>query len=103
MQNNNNDSKIRVLATLEAIPEKRQDLLNYLNSLLKPARAEEGNISYDLYFSTENQNEFLFDEVWTNKEAFDKHYQSPKSYKDRDVVSEMLVKPLKIKTYLEAN
>jgi len=100
MQNKSDNSPIRVLATLEAKVETRLQLKNILVSLVNPAREEEGNVSYDLYCSTENPNEFLFDEVWSNKEAFDKHYQSTKSQKDRDTVSSLLVTPLKIKTYI---
>jgi quinol monooxygenase YgiN len=101
MQNNMENSSIRVLAMLEAKDETRQDLLDILVPLLKPAREEDGNISYDLYCSTENPNEFLFDEVWNNKDAFNKHYESSKSYKDRAMVSGLLAKPLQIKTYAE--
>jgi quinol monooxygenase YgiN len=100
MQNKSDNSPIRVLATLEAKEETRLQLKNILVSLVNPAREEEGNVSYDLYRSTENPNEFLFDEVWSNKAAFDKHYQSTKSQKDRDTVSRLLVTPLKIKTYI---
>jgi quinol monooxygenase YgiN len=103
MQNNSENSPIRILAILEAKEETRQQLMNILIPLVKPAREEEGNISYDLYCSTENPNEFLFDEVWSNKEAFNKHYKSPKSYKDRDMVSSLLSKPLQIKKYIEIN
>jgi quinol monooxygenase YgiN len=103
MQNNMENSSFRVLAILESKDERRQELLDILVPLVNPAREEEGNISYDLYCSTENPNEFLFDEVWSNKETFNKHYESQKSYKDRDMVSPLLAKPLQIKTYLEIN
>lgn len=100
MQNKSDNSPVRVLATLEAKEEARLRLKDILVSLVKPAREEEGNISYDLYCSTENPNEFLFDEVWSNKGTFDKHYQSTKSQKDRDTVSGLLATPLQIKTYI---
>jgi len=103
MQDNIENSQVRVLATLEAKEDQRQELVKILIPLVKPAREEEGNISYDLYCSTENPNEILFDEVWSNKEAFDKHYESQKSYKDRDMVSSLLTKSLQIKTYREIN
>ena len=103
MQNNPENLPIRILAILEAKEETRQQVMEILISLVKPAREEEGNISYDLYCSTENPNEFLFDEVWSNKDTFYKHYESPKSYKDRDMVSSLLTKPLQIKKYVEIN
>ena len=103
MKNNSDNSPVRVLATLEAKEGTRQQLKDILISLIIPAREEEGNISYDLHCSTENPNEFLFDEIWSNQAAFDKHYQSPKSHKDRDTVSSLLVRPLQIKTYVDIN
>lgn len=103
MQTKSDTTPVRVLAILEAKEETRQQLKDILVSLIVSARQEEGNISYDLHCSTENPNEFLFDEVWSNQAAFDKHYQSPKSHKDRDTVSSLLVRPLQIKTYVDIN
>jgi quinol monooxygenase YgiN len=103
MQNKSDNSPVRVLATLEAKEETRQQLKAILVSLIIPARAEEGNISYDLHCSTENPNEFLFDEIWSSQTAFEQHYHSPKSQKDRDTVSSLLVRPLQIKTYVNIN
>ena len=88
------------METLEAKSESRQELLNFLVSLITPARGEEGNISYDLYCSTQNSNEFLFDEVWSTRHDFDRHYKSPKSFNDRERVRDLLAKPLEIKTYV---
>lgn len=100
MEKTNGNSYFRVLATLEAKSESRQELMDFLVSLVIPARKEEGNISYDLYRSTQNPNEFLFDEVWYTKGDFDRHYDSLKSQNDRERVRGLLAKPLEIKTYL---
>ena len=100
MNNKKGNSSFRVLATLEANSESRQELLDFLLSLVTTARGEEGNVSYDLYYSTQNPNEFLFDEVWSTKADFDRHYESQKSYNDRDRVKGLLIKPLEIKTYV---
>jgi quinol monooxygenase YgiN len=101
MQNNKGNLPYRVLATLEANSNSRKELLDFLVSLVAPARGEEGNISYDLYCSTQNPNEFLFDEVWSTKDDFDRHYNSPKSFNDRERVRGLLAKPLEIKTYID--
>jgi len=100
MQKNGENSSYRVLATLEAKSESRQELLDFLVSLVATAREEQGNISYDLHYSTQNPNEFLFDEVWHTKIDFDRHYESSKSHNDRERVKGLLVKPLEIKTYV---
>ncbi|VFJ12703.1 putative quinol monooxygenase [Candidatus Nitrosocosmicus franklandus] len=100
MEKTNENSSFRVLATLEAKSESRQELMDFLVSLVIPARKEEGNISYDLYRSTQNPNEFLFDEVWRTKGDFDRHYDSLKSQNNRERVRGLLAKPLEINTYL---
>ncbi len=105
MQSNNSESNknsaVRVLAFLKAKAGKRQELLNILVSLVEPSRKEEGNIAYVLNSSIENPDEILFDELWSNKDTFDKHYQSPESYKNRDKVSGLLVKPMEVKIYTQ--
>ncbi len=97
----NKNSPLRVLAFLEAKEGKRQELLKILVPLVEPSRKEEGNVAYVLNSSIENPNEILFDEVWSNKDTFDKHYQKPKSYEDRDKIAHLLVRPMEIKIYKE--
>jgi len=97
----NGNSPVRVLAFLEAKEGKRQELLNILVPIVEPSRKEEGNISYVLNSSTESPNEIMFDEVWTSKDTFDKHYESPQSYKNREQVDGLLVRPMEVKLYAE--
>lgn len=103
VSSNDKHSNVRILAFLESKDEKRQELKDFLVSLLSSARKEEGNMSYDLYSSNENPNEFLIDELWTNEESFNKHYESSKSQKDRETVRDLLNEPLKIKKYFVIN
>ncbi|MEJ7642343.1 MAG: putative quinol monooxygenase [Candidatus Nitrosocosmicus sp.] len=97
----NGNSPLRVLAFLEAKEGKRQELLNILVPIVEPSRKEEGNISYVLNSSTENLNEIMFVELWTSKDMFDKHYESPQSYKNREKVGGLLVRPMEVKLYTE--
>jgi quinol monooxygenase YgiN len=97
----NQNSQIRVLAFLEAKEGKRQELMNILIPIVEPSRKEEGNISYILNSSIENPNEILFDEVWSSKNTFDKHFQNPKSYENRDKIKDLVIKPMEIKIYEE--
>lgn len=95
------DSPIRVLAFLEAIEGKRQELLNILIPIVEPSRKEEGNISYILNSSIDNSNKILFDEVWSNKETFNKHYNSPQSEENRNKIKNLIVKPMEIQLFKE--
>ncbi len=97
----NGNSPVRVLAFLEAKEGKRQELLNILVPIVEPLRKEDGNILYVLNSSTENPNEIMFDEVWSSKATFDKHYESPQAYKNREKVGSLLVRPMEVKIYTE--
>ncbi len=95
------NSKTRVLVTLEVKEGKKQDILNILIPLSEQAKKREGVLSHDLYFSTQNPNELLIDHLWSSKEIFDKHFNSPEATKVRETINSLLVKPLQIKTYTE--
>ncbi|MER5174630.1 MAG: antibiotic biosynthesis monooxygenase [Candidatus Nitrosocosmicus sp.] len=95
------NSKTRVLVALEVKEGKKQDVLNILTSLSEQAKKREGVLSHDLCFSTQNPNELLIDHLWSSKEMFDKHFNSPEATKVRETINRLLVKPLQIKTYTE--
>jgi quinol monooxygenase YgiN len=94
-------SSVRVLAFLEVKEGKRQDLLNILIPIIEPSRKEEGNMSYFLNYSIDNPNEMMFDEVWSNKDSFDKHYQSSYSQENRNKIKDLLISPMTIKIFKE--
>ena len=48
-------------------------LLEVLQSLVAPSRAEEGCITYDLHQDVENENLFMFYEVWESESHFEAH------------------------------
>lgn len=89
----------RVIVTLDIEEGKKQDALKTLIPLAELGRKRQGNIAYDIYSSTENPNELVLDQLWSNKAAFDKHYNSPEASKSRQTVEVLLVKPALVKTY----
>ena len=91
----------RVIVTMEVKEGKKQEALKTLIPLAELARKKQGNISYDIYSSTENPNELVLDQLWSNKGAFDKHYNSPEASKSRQTVESLMVKPPQVKTYAE--
>ncbi len=95
--------KIRVIVTLEVKEGKKQDVLNILTPLSEQAKKREGVISHDLYVSTQNPNELLIDHLWSSKELFDKHFNSPEATKVRETINSLLTRPLQIKTFTEIN
>ena len=91
----------RVIVAMEVKEGKKQEALKTLIPLAELARKKQGNISYDIYSSIENPNEVVLDQLWSNKGAFDKHYNSPEASKLRQTVESLLVKAAQVKTYTE--
>ena len=97
------NAKARVIVIFDAKEENRQEVLNNLNALADMGKQREGNISFDLYVSTENSNELLIDQLWSNKTVYDKHYNSPDTAEIRDTLTQLLVQPPLFKVYTEIN
>jgi quinol monooxygenase YgiN len=95
------ESPVRILAFLEAKEGKRQELLNILIPIIAHSRKEEGNISYVLNYLIDNPNETMIDEVWSDKDRFDKHYQSLYSQENRNKIKDLLARPMTIKLFKE--
>ncbi|HET7283271.1 MAG TPA: putative quinol monooxygenase [Nitrososphaeraceae archaeon] len=91
----------RVIVTMEVKEGKKQEALKTLIPLAELGRKRQGNISYDIYSSTDNPNELVLDQLWSNKVAFDKHYYSQEASKSRQTVGSILVKPAQVKIYTE--
>jgi quinol monooxygenase YgiN len=69
--------EITVIARLKAKEGKEENLRETLLGLIQPSRADEGCISYNLHVDPENPALFMFHEIWTSKEALDKHLATP--------------------------
>lgn len=90
----------RVIITMEAKEGKKQEILSSLIPLAELARKRQGNIGYDIYSSTENPNELVIDQLWANRVAYDKHYNSPEASQIRETVIPLLINP-QVKVYAE--
>ncbi|MDP7061391.1 MAG: putative quinol monooxygenase [Planctomycetota bacterium] len=66
-----------IVAEMEAVPERRAELLEVLDGLLEPSRAEPGCISYRYFFDSENPNIIHFFELWADQAAVDFHFATP--------------------------
>ncbi|MFG6074797.1 putative quinol monooxygenase [Erwinia sp. OPT-41] len=71
------DKNVRIVAKFTARAGKADELKKVLNAGVKPARAEEGCIHYDLYRSVEDGNVFLFHETWQDAQAVETHGNQP--------------------------
>jgi quinol monooxygenase YgiN len=91
----------RAIITMEAKEGNKQEILDSLIPLSEIGRKRQGNIAYDIYASTENPNELVLDELWANRVAYDKHYNSPEASEVRETVTPLLVNPAQVKVYVE--
>ena len=65
--------RLTIVARILAKEEKRDFILEELQKLIAPTRAEEGCINYVLHQDTENNNQFMFVEHWENYDLWQKH------------------------------
>lgn len=68
-------ANIICLARMVSKQGKENELCNALSALLKPSRAEEGCLRYELARDTENDRLFTVIEMYRSKAAFEFHSQ----------------------------
>jgi quinol monooxygenase YgiN len=64
-------------AHIKVKPEFREQFLDKVKDLVKHSQAEEGNISYQLFENTAEQNAFVMVEEWNDEDAIKFHNQTP--------------------------
>ena len=68
---------LKIVAHIRAKSGKRDELEKAVLGLIEPTRAEEGCQEYELFVSTEDENQFTFIETWTTPDALEQHLQTP--------------------------
>lgn len=68
---------ITLLAKLTAKPGCESQLLQELEAMVKPSRAETGCLKYVLHKLPDDDNVFWFVEEWKSKEALEQHTCTP--------------------------
>lgn len=90
---------IIIHAAMRINPAKNAQFLEEVQSLLADSRAEEGNISYDLYQEAGKEHAYLMVEVWKSPEAVDLHNKSSHFQAFVAKAKELLAEPLGIHVY----
>ena len=67
--------KIYLTAILKAKGEKKEELLVLLQNMVENTRKEDACIKYDLQQGAEDENLFIFHEIWENSEGLEQHNQ----------------------------
>ena len=75
------EDTLRVIARVKARPNKVNELLSVLSSLVEPTRKEPGCISYKLLQNNEDPTDFVLIEEWQSSTALQSHFAT-KHFKD---------------------
>ena len=68
---------VALVVMMHAKPGQELLLQAELSALIRPTRKEEGCIQYDLHRSTDVPGDFLFYEIWANRDAHAEHKRTP--------------------------
>ncbi len=68
---------IILTAMVKAKAGKEDEVKKVLGALVKETRQEEGCIYYILHQAAKDKTEFMFYEVWADRDAINKHGQTP--------------------------
>lgn len=68
--------KKTIVARAEVLPGKEQEFISKAEPLIQGTRAEEGNISYNLYQNPSNPTAFIFYEEYKDQNAISVHAAS---------------------------
>lgn len=91
--------KKTIVARVEVLPGKEQAFINQAEALIQGTRAEEGNISYNLYQNPSDQKSFIFYEEYKNQQAMDAHAASAHFQVFAKAIGEMLASDLIIESF----
>lgn len=68
---------IYLTAVIKAKPEYRKEVAAVLQNMVKETRKEEACIQYDLHQGIEDDNLFIFYEIWKDQQGLDNHNSQP--------------------------
>jgi len=69
--------KIYLTAVIKTKEEHRNEVLEVLQNMVKETVKEGANELYTLHQGIEDKNQFIFYEIWKNKEGLAQHNQQP--------------------------
>ncbi len=85
---------VSVIAQIRAKQGKEERLQQELISLLKPSRAEEGCINFDLHRAADDGGSFFFYENWRSKGDLDRHLEEPHIKAFLSQADDLLAEPI---------
>ncbi len=90
------EKEIVLIAKFIAKTGEENNVREALLSLVNPTRKEKGCILYNFHIETDNNNSFIFYEIWENKESFDLHSQINHFKNVMNEIKDLLDKPIEV-------
>jgi quinol monooxygenase YgiN len=94
-------SVVTVVGRATAKPGRRDDLERLLRSVIVPTHAEEECLHYSIHQGDTDPDSFVAVELWPSHEALERHLGTPHLKQLAEVVGDLLVEPLDIRTYTQ--
>ena len=69
--------KVYLTAIIKAKPEYQKDVKAVLQNMVVNTRKENACLQYDLHQKTDDENTFVFYEIWESMEGLDLHNTQP--------------------------
>lgn len=88
--------KVYVSAIIISKPEFQKEIKEALLELVKATKKEEACIMYDLHQDIDQENRFLFYEIWENHKGLDKHNGQPHIKAFQDFAQGKLMEPVDV-------
>ena len=88
------DQKLTVLARIRAKAGKEDQVLQEIDALIAPTRAEEGCINYDLHRAQDDPALFCLYENWRSRRDLDDHLATPYLQAFLGKAEELLAEPV---------
>ncbi|MCW5964135.1 MAG: antibiotic biosynthesis monooxygenase [Bryobacterales bacterium] len=85
-----------IVAAMRAKQDQVDTLREALLGLVAPTRAEAGCVQYDLHQDQREPAEFLFYEIWRNREVWLEHMETPHLQAFRAKADALLDGPLRL-------
>ena len=86
--------KINITAIVKSKPEHLQETKSILTELASNSKKEQACIQYDLHQDKENENIFVFHEIWESEEGLVLHETQPHFVKFISQAPELLAEPV---------
>lgn len=87
---------INLTAIIKSRQGKAETLEVLLHDLVSNSRKEEACIKYELHQSTEDENLFIFHEIWKDQQGLDQHDQQPHLIAFGKAAADLLAGPVVI-------